>query len=92
MSTSNCTLSWEDYGDPNNVALNEYFSKPWWLYKGLSSKSLAYITEADTNVMMKEEHEAWEQLQIQVYEGTIKTTSSDICEREKNEAEQTKEA
>jgi hypothetical protein len=72
-------LSWETYGDPKNEESNQFFMQTMVAVKR-TLKPLANITESDANSMTKEEHETWERLQIQVYEGTVK--SSNDSERE----------
>jgi len=76
VDSSKCTLSWQDYGNPKNDASNAFFLQTMVAVKG-TLRPLAEIDEVDTSSMTKEEYEAWERLQIQVYEGTIKATAVD---------------
>lgn len=82
VSIDSNSLSWKEYGSPSNETSNAFFLQTMVAVKG-ALKPLANISESDTSNMMKEEHEAWERLQIQVYEGTVKKTSTDTSRETK---------
>jgi predicted nicotinamide N-methyase len=71
-----CKLSWKDYGNPTNSESNAYFWQTTVAVNGIL-KPLAEISEEDTTQMCKEEHDAWERLQIQVYIGKVKVIAGD---------------
>ena len=71
LGTNSCTLSWQDYGNPDCEASNSYMMQTM-VSVGTMLKPLAEITEADTNEMTKEEHHAWERAQIQIYQGKVR--------------------
>ena len=84
LPSSTCTLSWEAYGDAQNQLSNQFFMQTMVAVQG-TLKRLANITESDMSNMTNEEHEAWERLQIQIYEGTVTTKSERVTKRARRE-------
>lgn len=76
-------LSWKTYGDPTNDASNQFFLQTMVAVQK-TLKPLADITEDDTTCMSREEHDAWERLQIQVYQGTV--IKGDVTNEDEREA------
>jgi predicted nicotinamide N-methyase len=67
----NCRLSWENYGNPHCKESNVYFSQTLVSVQGVPT-SLAEIDETANHRMTRDEFEAWERVQIQIYLGKPK--------------------
>ena len=63
-----CSLSWKEYGNPTKDVSNQYFRQTMVAVRG-TLKSLAEISESDSNDMTEQEYYQWEQTQIQIYKG-----------------------
>lgn len=66
--SSQCRLSWQDYGNPTSVNSNLYFAQTMVAVEG-KPMALADIDEDHTEDMGEEEYQAWERAQIQIYVG-----------------------
>jgi predicted nicotinamide N-methyase len=66
--SSQCRLSWEEYGNPTSVMSNLYFAQTMVAVDG-KPMALADIDEDQTQDMGEDEYQAWERAQIQIYIG-----------------------
>ena len=64
-----CGLSWREYGNPESESSNKFLHETT-VSVSKRMKSLATISEEDTEAMDDEEHKVFEELQVQVYLGT----------------------